>query len=338
MSLQEALKQMRLELGMTQNDLAKRLDRAFISVNRWENGKGFPSRANAQKILEIAKNGEVSKDCFNYLNETLMPDTKRCKTAAVYGFPEIERDFLFQLADGSTNSLYVVEAGTYNLLYANRVAEQAAVSYVSALGAAPAERKLAAQKDRRCFHYFGNRDKPCTLCPLAEVGEEEFTDKIISVPELGRTVHVHAKRTKLNGRDVYTIYQTDITKSDAERNALYALTNDIPDGVGIYQVFFDERIELTFMNEALFKMIGPEKKELLLKNGESDLNLIHPCDRERLRTEIRSAIEKKRDVDITLRMQIYDGSDRTVHLKGRLIQNDTEKFTFYCLFHAMDEQ
>ncbi len=86
MSLQEALKLLRLELGLTQEDLAKKLNRAFVTVNRWENGKGFPSRNNAKTILSIARSNRASEDCISYLTEVLMPDAKRSYSAVAYGF------------------------------------------------------------------------------------------------------------------------------------------------------------------------------------------------------------------------------------------------------------
>ena len=50
MSIQEALKILRLELGWTQTDLAEKINKTYITVNRWENGKSFPSRANARDV------------------------------------------------------------------------------------------------------------------------------------------------------------------------------------------------------------------------------------------------------------------------------------------------
>ncbi|MDD3409412.1 MAG: helix-turn-helix domain-containing protein [Eubacteriales bacterium] len=332
MSLQEALKRMRLELGITQADLAQKLGRTFVTVNRWENGKGFPSRENARMILEIARSGHASADCCDYLNEMLAPDRKRGKSAAAYGFPEIDRDFLFQLADGSTNALYVIEAETYRLLYANRRAEKMAEGYLSAMGAQTGERRLSEQTDTRCFHYFGGFDAPCPFCPLDKFGSDEYRDAVMTLPRTGRTVRLHARATRNKGRTVYVIYLNDITQERAERDALYALTNDIPDGVGIYHVYFDGRVELAFMNEMFYRMIGAERKEALLAGGESDLGLLSPDDRKRLRAEIRRAIAGPENVNLSLRMRVVDGRYHTVHLQARLLGQDTEKLTFYCLF------
>ena len=335
MSLQEALKLLRLELGMTQEDLARQLNKAFVTVNRWENGKGFPSRNNAKSILQIAKERHASDDCVEYLAEVLLCNVKRSCSAAKYGFPDIDRELLFQLTDGSTNGLYVVEKDTYRLLYVNRKAEQMAVRYLSERGARMEERRLEEQADRRCFHYFGDRNAPCAFCPLAEIDANGREDASVTVPENGKKMHVHVKVSEMRGRAIYIIYLTDITQEDAERNALYTLTNDIPVGAGIYQVYLDARIELVFMNAALYRLIGEERGRALLRNGPSDICLVHPEDKPRLMAELRASIAEKRDVEIEMRMRTRNNEYDLIRLNAKMIKKGKEKLTYYCLFHEL---
>lgn len=337
MSLQEALKLLRMELGLTQNDLAKKLNKAYVTVNRWENGKGFPSRGNAKTILEIARKGRASKECISYLGEVLQPDAKRVLPATAYGFPDIDRDFLFQLADGSTNAMYVIEAGTYRLLYTNRKAEAQAAKFLSEIGVPTSERKLMEQADKRCFHYFGNQDKPCDFCPLAAMEANGFQDVVIPVPKSGRRLHVHARPAEMQGRAVYAVYLTDVTQEDAERGALYALTDDIPAGVGIYHVYKDGRIELAFMNRAMFEMVGEERGKELMQNGPSKICLIHPKDRQVLMGELKNSIAESRPIDLTLRMKMRGGQYQRVRLEARLLRKGGERETYYCLFHRAEE-
>ncbi|MDY4611336.1 MAG: helix-turn-helix transcriptional regulator [Sphaerochaetaceae bacterium] len=336
MSLQEALKLLRFELGLTQEDLARKLNRAFVTVNRWENGKGFPSRSNAKTILDIARINHVSADCLAYLNEVLLPDVKRSYPATAYGFPDIDREFLFQLADGSDNLLYVVEAGSYQLLYANRKAEKEAARYLSEIGKITEERNLSKQVDKRCFHYFGNGNVPCEFCPLSKIDSSGCADLVYTLPNTIRKYRVHVKSTDMNGRPVYVVYSTDITQEDAERNALYQLTNDIPAGVGIYHVYMDGRIELAFMNNVLFEMIGEERGKAISRNGSSNICLVHPDDKGLLMAEIKNSIAEKRDVSIDMRIKMSENEYHMVHLDGKMIKKAKERFTYYCLFHEKD--
>ncbi|NLG05753.1 MAG: helix-turn-helix transcriptional regulator [Clostridia bacterium] len=199
---------------MTQEDLAKKLNKAVISVNRWENGRGFPSRTNAAAILDIAQKGQVTDNCLNYLREVLMPDCTRTRASTAYGYPDIDRDFLFQLADGSINRLYVIEDKTYQLLYANRAAEQYAVENLATLGIDAKERKLINESDKRCFHYFANKQTPCSFCPLFEINQQEYKIITISIPEEGKCIKVQAKQSEMKGRKVYIMYLTDISNHE----------------------------------------------------------------------------------------------------------------------------
>ena len=324
MSIQEALKILRLELGWTQTDLAEKINKTYITVNRWENGKSFPSRANARDILEAAKDGNASDDCIAYLNEVLLPDCKRGQTGGEYGFPEIDRDFSFQIADNSANIAYVVEAKTHTMLYANRTAEKLISRIRAKSGNANEESRLEKNKDRRCFHYLLNKTEPCSFCPLIHTKNLTSWDGIQTSSESGKT-YLHEK-------EVYIIYLLDISSLAQERMALYQMTNDIPNGVGIYNVYLDGRKELVFMNSAYYKMIGEARKEQWITSFTTDMCLVHPDDKKKLNIEIEQAIIEKRNVDITIRMFIRDKQYHLVHISGRMIKKDREKFLFYCVF------
>lgn len=323
---------MRLEMGITQDDLAKRLGKAFVTINRWENGRGFPSRSNARKIIEIAKSGNVSIDCSNYLYDVLMPEAKRGCTANSYGFPNIDREFLFQLADYSANAIYVVDESTFSMLYANRTAEKMACRDLAECNQPVETRQLSQMENKKCYHYFGNRDKQCPFCPIADMKGSSAKDFVITIPENKRSYNVHAKRTELHGRSVFIINITDITAINKERQALYELTNDIPEGVGIYHLYPDQRIELAFMNKVLFELIGEERGKSMLKNGPSDVCLVHPDDKPRFQAEVKEAAEMNRDISLDMRMRTGEGVYSFIHLDGKIIKKTIEKSTFYCVF------
>ncbi len=336
MSLQEAMKLLRLELGITQEDLARKMNKAFVTVNRWENGKGFPSRNNAKMLLEVAREGHASDYCLSYLNEVLLPDSKRTQSAATYGFPDIDREFLFQLADSSTNCLYVIEDGTYRLLYLNRCAEKMGAKHLAELGFAGEERKLVNMKDKRCHYYFNNLDEPCENCPLKQFQLESFTDTVYIDSRTLRKVKIHARKTQMKGRNVYIIYLTDITQEEAELNALYELTNDIPEGVGIYHYYMDDHVELAFMNHALFSMIGEERGKELRRKGSLDVCLIHPQDKPLLITEIHNSIAEKRNAVVCLRMRVAENQYQWIQLSARMIKRGKERLTYYCVLKKID--
>lgn len=54
------IKEMRLKLGMTQEELAQKLGVSFTSVNRWENGQTKPSKL-ARKQLQLLATANATK-------------------------------------------------------------------------------------------------------------------------------------------------------------------------------------------------------------------------------------------------------------------------------------
>lgn len=57
--MQALIKQIRGQLGMSQADLAERLNVSFATVNRWENGRAVPNRLAQSKLYEICKERSV---------------------------------------------------------------------------------------------------------------------------------------------------------------------------------------------------------------------------------------------------------------------------------------
>ncbi len=57
--MQALIKQIRGQLGMSQTDLAERLNVSFATVNRWENGRAVPNRLAQSKLYEICKERSV---------------------------------------------------------------------------------------------------------------------------------------------------------------------------------------------------------------------------------------------------------------------------------------
>ena len=223
MSIQEALKLLRSELGMTQRGLAKAVNRAYITVNRWENGKTFPSRENSKDIIEAAERGNASGPCISYLREVLLPDCKRSRTIAKYGFPDIDRDFMFRLADDSANAIYVIESVTYKLLYINRKAEEMAEYYRKNSEEADADiERGSVAGNYQCFRYMAGKKRPCEFCPLANIIYDHYRDSYVVLPELGKRLKVHAKTEVVNGKRAYILNVTDITGEASPKNALKA--------------------------------------------------------------------------------------------------------------------
>ncbi len=65
----DIIKEVRKELGITQEKLAHELDISFSTINRWENGHTSPSRLAKRRLLEFCKNNNVNITIISKLEE-----------------------------------------------------------------------------------------------------------------------------------------------------------------------------------------------------------------------------------------------------------------------------
>lgn len=57
--LNEVIKKVRLDLGLSQEGLAREIHVGFTSVNRWENGHTEPSQIARYALIELCKENNI---------------------------------------------------------------------------------------------------------------------------------------------------------------------------------------------------------------------------------------------------------------------------------------
>ena len=62
MELSEAIKKVRLDLGLSQEGLARELHVGFTSVNRWENGHTKPNQIARHALITLCKNNNINSE------------------------------------------------------------------------------------------------------------------------------------------------------------------------------------------------------------------------------------------------------------------------------------
>jgi len=67
MELNEAIRKVRLELGLSQEGLARELHVGFTAVNRWENGHTKPNQIARHALIELCKNKSVTPELIKLL-------------------------------------------------------------------------------------------------------------------------------------------------------------------------------------------------------------------------------------------------------------------------------
>ena len=67
MKLNEAIRKVRLELGLSQEGLARELHVGFTAVNRWENSRTKPNQIARHALIELCKSKGVTPELIELL-------------------------------------------------------------------------------------------------------------------------------------------------------------------------------------------------------------------------------------------------------------------------------
>lgn len=72
MKINEVIKQIRLNLGLSQIAFAEKLHVSFSTVNRWENARVIPNRLATLAIISIAEENNIEIDLIELLKNQSM--------------------------------------------------------------------------------------------------------------------------------------------------------------------------------------------------------------------------------------------------------------------------
>ena len=67
MNFAKAVKEIRIELNISQEQLARELHVSFATVNRWENGKNNPNLLAKKAIYDFCKEKEIDEALITHL-------------------------------------------------------------------------------------------------------------------------------------------------------------------------------------------------------------------------------------------------------------------------------
>lgn len=110
------------------------------------------------------------------------------------------------------------------------------------------------------------------------------------------------------------------------------LIDEIPGGIGIFDVFTDGKIELIYLNNEYYKLIGAKRNERKQFQGFSVINAIP----EDLRNELKSKLNEAISVDGFFTFIVYNqGTDenrRWLQMHGKIVERTGEKCVFYVTY------
>lgn len=69
MDISEVIKNIRSELNLSQEGLARELHMGFTSINRWENHKSKPNQIARYALIELCKKNNLDQELIEALRE-----------------------------------------------------------------------------------------------------------------------------------------------------------------------------------------------------------------------------------------------------------------------------
>lgn len=70
MEISEVIKNIRSQLSLSQEGLARKLHMGFTSVNRWENNKSKPNQIARHALAELCRKNNLDQELIDLLEKT----------------------------------------------------------------------------------------------------------------------------------------------------------------------------------------------------------------------------------------------------------------------------
>lgn len=258
------------------------------------------------------------------LKETFLPSEDN---TCIEKIREMDMTMASQLVDDSSVGIFVCDIDTYELLYINKLAEKWG-------GKMP-----DSAKNLTCYSYLLGRTSPCLNCHMHEMTEDAYREKEYETGD-GKHYLIKGKLLNWHGKPAHIEYISDESETLAAQYAIRDLANRVPGGIGIYYFYPDERVEVSYLNDGFYTMMDETRESWNKRRTMGDKEAFdgaHPEDREKLLSEIRSAVREQRVANMDIRILQKDNSYRWFNVQGRVAAESNERITLYLIFSDIDE-
>lgn len=199
------------------------------------------------------------------------------------------------LLDNTSQKVYVIERGTYDLLYANAVAQS--------------DKTEAPKLGQRCYQYIRQLDSPCANCVVHQICGETPLETSWHDPARNRTYGVKAVPMKFFGKQAYAFFIDDLTKHidleellRQEQEKYRAAT----EGANLRVYEYDIRNHTIYLPEHARKLFGVPSA-VVTGVPDSVLPLFQAEDREAVRCFFARVERGEKKVTASFRMKAVEG-------------------------------
>lgn len=199
------------------------------------------------------------------------------------------------ILDASTSAITVVDARTFEVLYANSHADELV------------NRKHEAYLGSTCYEFVFHRDKPCERCIAnkhnREWCEEEFERNGKFYRQIFRRITWHGIEAFLEYTIDVSMEKENIAYAEEQKNLQSQILQNIPTGIIVYELKNSE-LRLVETNQSLCDMMNLSKDKLRQSRNMDFFALVHEDDIEMC----KGVLEKLSvpNADLTYEFRSYD--------------------------------
>lgn len=116
------------------------------------------------------------------------------------------------------------------------------------------------------------------------------------------------------------------------------MTDNIPGGVGIYNVFPNGEIEQVYLNEGYYKLIGKKNEKQNASHDFSMLGMVHKDDKKRFIDAAIAAVRTDGSVNEDIRILCSGGIYKWFNVKANIAEKTDKMCTMYIIYTDIDEK
>ena len=225
-----------------------------------------------------------------------------------------------RLVNDSSSSVYVCDTKTYEILYLNR-------KCASICG-----KKVEDAKGRTCYEFLLGKTSPCEPCLINAANSSEYMEREFFSENSGRHYMTRGKLIDWGGKKAFVEYLSDETERILVRNRTQDLLDKIPAGLGIYNLFPDNKLKLLYLNDGYYTMLGTTREKREKYRGYSFIDALHPDDVERTLSDLANAIKTNGTTNTDLRIKNDCGEYIWVNTRTRIAYKTSEKTVLYVAY------
>ena len=228
------------------------------------------------------------------------------------------------IANHSTNGIYVIDKKDHKLLYLNSQLKQTLKEYGTESFVGDA-----------CYRVLRHNETPCQDCAVF-CGVEAGRPKEVYISHLGKYFSIAFHSIDWEGAPAYVAYISDISEEKRINGEIQRIYNNIPGAV--FRCRFDSDWTVISANDGLFEFLGYSREEFVTMGNRMSA-VIYPADLKTMMPKISAQLETgKNTVENENRLICKDGTVKWISIKAQMMVDEQDEKFLYCVFVDITKQ